>query len=153
MWRAVKEYLARSGISAEVDGCALSPVFHRVRFALPTPLPKISIIIPTRDQQALLAKCVGSIKALSSYKNYEIIVIDNGSTCADTLAYLSDLERQGMKILQDPTPFNYSKLNNQAVAQAAGSVICLLNNDIEVITPGLAGGNGQSTLVVQMWAV
>lgn len=133
--RAVKEYLARSGISAEVDGCALSPVFHRVRFALPTPLPKISIIIPTRDQQALLAKCVGSIKALSSYKNYEIIVIDNGSTCADTLAYLSDLERQGMKILQDPTPFNYSKLSNQAVAQAAGSVICLLNNDIEVITP------------------
>lgn len=133
--QAVKEHLARSNIAAEVSECPLAPVFNKVRFALPPRPPKVSIIIPTRDQYQVLAKCVASIQAFSSFDHYEIIIVDNGSTCVDTLRYLSELAQQGVRVLRYAIPFNYSKLNNYAVAEAAGDVICLLNNDIEIITP------------------
>jgi O-antigen biosynthesis protein len=131
--RALNAHFHRRGLPAraEVDGQG-----YRVRYPLPTPAPLVSILIPTRNQVELLRQCVESVRAKSTYPNYELIVIDNGSDDADTLAYLATLRSTpSCRVLRDDRPFNYSQLNNSAVEQCAGEIVALLNNDIEVITP------------------
>lgn len=111
-------------------------VTRRVRYPLPEPPPKVSIIVPTRDAPELLRQCVESVLAKTDYPNYELLVVDNGSRDAKALAYLADLQpRPGVRVLRWHKPFNYSAINNFAVRQARGEVVCLLNNDTEVITP------------------
>lgn len=129
--RAVRDHLQRLGIRAAVrfDGNA-----HRVRYALPQPAPKVSVIIPTRNGLALLRQCITGVLEQTDYANLEVIVVDNGSDDAPTLAYLSQLGRNArVRVLRDDGPFNYSALNNQAARAAEGEFLCLMNNDIEVI--------------------
>ncbi|WP_186408208.1 glycosyltransferase [Candidatus Accumulibacter aalborgensis] len=133
--KALSEHLHRRGVAAEVTAAPEIPLHTRVRFSLPTPAPQVSILIPTRDRANLLRLCIGSIRARTTYSPYEIIVIDNGSEDADTLQLLDQLRQSGVRVLRDDGPFNFSRLNNRAVAQARGSVLCLMNNDIEIITP------------------
>lgn len=96
--------------------------------------PKVSIIIPTRDGSELLRSCIESLK-ITDYPNFEVIIIDNGSVEQDTINYLEFLKQQTQfKIIKIPGHFNYSKLNNAAVREATGKIICLLNNDIEVLS-------------------
>lgn len=103
----------------------------RVRYAVPTPPPLVSIVVPTRDAVALLRRCVESLRARTTYPNYELIVVDNQSTDPQTLAYLATLER----VLRYPAPYNYAAINNFAARQARGEALLLLNNDTEIITP------------------
>jgi glycosyltransferase involved in cell wall biosynthesis len=134
--QAVSEHLERTGVSATVE---LAPIgsFYRVRYELPSSPPLVSIIVPTRDQCALLRQCVESIRARSSYGNYEIVVVDNQSTEADALVYLGALAKSpGISVIEYNKPFNFSAINNVAVGQARGEIVCLLNNDTEVIAPG-----------------
>lgn len=96
--------------------------------------PLVSLIIPTRDKADLLRMSVGSIRAKTSYAPYEIIVIDNGSRDDETLQlFQSWAEDTAITILRDDEPFNYAALNNRAAAAARGSVLGLVNNDIEVL--------------------
>ena len=105
-------------------------------FALPIPAPRVSVIIPTRNGLNVLAPCLRSLLDQTDYPNLEIVVVDNGSDDPATLAFLADLEVAGrIRVLVDPSPFNYSALNNKAVEQVTGEWICLMNNDIEVIQP------------------
>jgi len=84
---------------------------------------------------SVLKKCVESVFDKTDYDNYEIIIVDNGSDDLNTLDYLNKLEeRPEVTILTDPRPFNYSELNNAAVARCDGEIICLLNNDTEIIS-------------------
>jgi len=132
---AVQEHLARLGINAEVSLLETLP-FNRVRHALPSPPPLVSLIIPTRDMAPVLQVCVDSILRLSTYPNYEIVIVDNGSEEPDTFALFERLARDPrVRILPQPGPFNYSAINNAAVAQSRGEIVALVNNDIEVITP------------------
>lgn len=101
-------------------------------------LPRISAIIPTRNRAELLKKSFNGLAA-SDYPDIETIVVDNESDDAETLAFLADLptlSRQGRptKVLRHDGPFNYSTINNRAVAEASGDLLCLLNNDIEMIS-------------------
>ena len=133
--RALKEHVARTGIAATVEAAPDTP-FYRLRFAVPDPAPLVSLIIPTRDKVELLRGCIGSILTKTTYPNYEIIVVDNGSTEPATLAYQAEIARlENVRVLSWDKPFNYSAINNFAVAQANGEVIGLVNNDIEVISP------------------
>lgn len=134
--RAIGEHLARTGSAAEVvEIPGLSGTF-RVRHALPSPPPLVSIVIPTRDGVDLLRQCVDSIVEKTNYPRYEIVIVDNGSTEQETADYLTSLsDRLFVRVIRDNGPFNYPRINNRAVAACKGSVICLLNNDIEVITP------------------
>lgn len=99
------------------------------------PPPLVSIIIPTRNGLHLLSRCVTSIIQKTNYTNYEIIIIDNGSNDINTINYLNNIKCDFIKIIRDDSPFNYSTINNNAVNIANGEYICLMNNDIEVITP------------------
>jgi len=131
--RALNDYLHKCQIDAVAKHIDIG---YRVRYALPTPPPLISIIIPTRNAKPLVEQCIGSIEKLTTYKNYEIILIDNGSDEQEALDYFSKLSAEKhIQVIRDESPFNYSALNNGAVKQAKGSVIVLLNNDIEIISP------------------
>jgi GT2 family glycosyltransferase len=132
--RAVAEHLARRGVGARVTPAPELPHWNRVRFALPQPAPRVSIVIPTRDRADLLAPCLASIFARSSYPSYEIIVVDNGSREEATRKLLAAQPRERVRVIRDDSPFNYSALNNAGVRAAAGEFVCLLNNDIEIIS-------------------
>jgi GT2 family glycosyltransferase len=96
------------------------------------PLPLVSVIIPTRNQLALLRTCVEGL-ARRDYPQVETIVVDNGSDDRATIDYLAALERNGCKVLRIPGPFNFSRLNNAAVSEARGDLLCFLNNDVEMV--------------------
>lgn len=132
--RAVAAHLARMSQKAEVS--ILPSNLLRVKRALPPDLPRVSLVIPTRDKVGLLKTCVESIFERSTYPDFEVLVVDNGSVEAETFEYFSVLsERKNARVLNYPGVFNYSAINNFAVRQASGDVIGLINNDIEVISP------------------
>lgn len=98
-------------------------------------LPPTSVIVPTRNRVDLLRSCLEGL-AKTDYPDLEIIVVDNDSDDPATLAYLAGLDPARHRVLRHPGPFNFSTLNNRAAAEARGRLLCLLNNDIEVIEPG-----------------
>jgi GT2 family glycosyltransferase len=111
------------------------PTIYRVRRPSPDPAVPVTLIVPTRDGYGLLRQCVESL-ARTTYTNRELIVVDNQSSDPRTLDYLRELRESGAaRVLPFDRPFNYSALNNLAVREANGQVICLLNNDVEVIAP------------------
>ncbi|MBB6251509.1 glycosyltransferase family 2 protein [Nitrospirillum iridis] len=135
--RAVEDHLVRLGRPGTVSRAPGGG--YRVDYALVAP-PRVSIIIPTRDKLDLLRGCLDSLRTVSTYPDVEIIVVDNGSTDAETLAYLGGLASVGaIRVLRDDGPFNYSRLNNRAAGMATGEYLCLLNNDTVVITPDWLG--------------
>ncbi len=127
--RAVREHLARTGRRATVSPLVSGHL--RVTWELPEEPPLVSILIPTRDGK-LLRQCIDSVLAKTSYPRLEVVVIDNGSTDPDVLGYLR-LRQDELTVIRDDRPFNYAALNNEAVQAARGEVVCLLNDDTEVI--------------------
>ena len=125
--RALREALNRRGLNGEVlEGFGS---YYRVRYAL-RGAPLVSIIIPTKDKVDLLKRCIESIESKTSYRNYEIIIVDNSSTDPATLTYLESIRHRVVKFDQ---PFNFSKINNFAARYAKGEHLLFLNNDIEVV--------------------
>ena len=107
-----------------------------MRYALPDIPPMVSLIIPTRNGLQLIQQCVESIFKKTTYPNYEILIVDNGSDDPATLQYFKELQSDPrIRVVRDDRPFNYSALNNAAVKLARGEVVGLLNNDLEVISP------------------
>jgi len=99
--------------------------------------PLVTLLIPTRDAYDILHKCVDSILEFTTYKNYEIIILDNETTCPKTLKYFDKMKQhKNIHILEYHYPFNYSAINNFGVKHAKGEVIGLINNDVEVISKG-----------------
>ena len=133
--RAVAEHLARTGVQAEVLPAPEALALNRVRFACPSPQPLVSIIIPTKDRADLLGMCLDTLIERTTYRNYEVIIVDNGSVEPQTQALFARLPAEHFRILRDDSPFNFSALNNHAARIARGSYLCLMNNDIEILTP------------------
>ncbi|MEI7479672.1 MAG: glycosyltransferase family 2 protein, partial [Actinomycetes bacterium] len=131
--RAVTDALARRGIAGDIEKVN-NTGFCRIRYALPEQPPLVSILIPTRDGK-FLETCVRSVLAKTTYPNFEIVVIDNGSVKPETLALFAELSEQ-IVVLRDDSPFNYSALHNKAVPSCKGDVLVLLNDDTEVIDGG-----------------
>jgi GT2 family glycosyltransferase len=135
--RAIADYGKRRQMPGEVVPCPENPESHRFIHAVQTPAPLASIIIPTRDRLELLERCVESIRARTEYQPYEIIIVDNGSVEERTFAFFRRAEGDGIvRVLVEDSPFNYSRLNNRAAAQARGDILVFLNNDTEVDEPG-----------------
>jgi len=131
---AVKQHLARLGVDASVASDSAFPAASRVRYPLSAPLPLVTLIILTRDRVDLLRQCVLSILQKTAYPNYRILVVDNGSVEADTMAFLADIScRKNIAVLRDAGAFNFAALNNRAVASVESGLVGLLNNDLEAI--------------------
>jgi GT2 family glycosyltransferase len=128
--QALADALARRGVAATVED-GPTPSTFRVRRQLQES-PLVTIIIPTRDRLPLLRRCLDSITTRTTYRHYEILIIDNGSREPATLAYFASLPHQ---VVRDDGPFNFARLNNRAAAVAHGEHLLFLNNDMEVISP------------------
>lgn len=129
--RALTDHFQRIGEAVE-----LVPVpgdHWRPRRPRPTPAPLVSIIIPTRNGHHLISRCIDTLVAKTLYPNYEILVVDNGSDDPKTLQYFRQIESDRIAVLRYDAPFNYSAINNHGVRHARGSIIALLNNDLEII--------------------
>jgi GT2 family glycosyltransferase len=108
-----------------------------VRWRIPAPPPLASLIIPTRDAPGLLKVCVDSLLQITTYRQFELLVVDNQSTDPEALAYFKALEERGIaRVIRFDQPFNFSAINNLGVREARGQVVGLLNNDLEIVDPG-----------------
>jgi GT2 family glycosyltransferase len=132
---AVRRALTRRDEPAELHS---TPAGIEVRFAVPDD-ERVSVIVPTRDCADLLERCLQSLFERTAHPNFEAVIVDNGSQEAATRA-LFERWRERMperfRVIEDPSPFNYSALNNRAVRACASPYVVLLNNDTEVIAPG-----------------
>jgi glycosyltransferase involved in cell wall biosynthesis len=132
--RALQDHFDSTGRPVAVS--VIAPGLYRQHWAIPQPAPLVSLIVPTRDCHDVLKTCIDSILQQTGYANYEIIIVDNGSTCERTLAYMAGLEATGkVRVLRYDMPFNYAAINNFAARHARGSILGLVNNDVEVINP------------------
>jgi GT2 family glycosyltransferase len=130
--QSIKSYLRNKKIKASAEITKFNK--YRIRYYLEN-YPLVSLIIPTKNGYKFLKKCIKSILKKTDYPNYEIIIVDNGSDESDIKNYFETIRKyKNIKIITDPSPFNYSLLNNRAVKHASGEIIGLINNDVEVIS-------------------
>lgn len=131
--KEVEKYLEKNNIKAKVkkntDGITNTISYEIIK------KPLVSIIIPTKDHADILDNCLKSIYEKTTYKNFEIILIDNNSTEKETFNLIKKYEKKSnFKSKRIECEFNYSYLNNEAVKISKGDFIVLLNNDIELIS-------------------
>lgn len=129
--KVLEDTLKRRGIKGEV---LENPRFsgYLVKYAAEEPL--ISIIIPMKDQASVSKRCFESLYTKNVYKNFEIIVVDNGSKEKETRKLFEEYSaKNNFKVIRIDTEFNYAYLNNEGVKQAKGEYLLFLNNDTEII--------------------
>ena len=108
--------------------------FYNVKYDV-TDSPKVSIIIPNKDERDTLKTCIDSILEKSTYTNYEIVVVENNSTTEEIFEYYKGIEKNDkVKVVRWEKEFNYSAINNFGINNSDGEYVILLNNDTEIIT-------------------
>ena len=135
--KVVTDTLKRRGEIGLVTSNLEFPEIKTIRYEI-TERNLVSIIIPTRNLGQMLNECLTSIFELTTYDNYEVIAIDNGSDESETLSIIEqwqNKEPERFKSLQLDIPFNYSLINNHGVSQAQGKYLLFLNNDTKIIFP------------------
>lgn len=132
---AVADHLRRHGFEHfQITSTRAFETIFKIRYQI-IGSPLISIIIANKDHVEDLKRCVSSIFEKSTYENFEIIIVENGSTRKSIFDYYEELsENSKIKIVTYEGDFNYSAVNNLGVKHAAGDYILLLNNDTQVIT-------------------
>jgi GT2 family glycosyltransferase len=134
--RALSDYFKANGPEGVSVESGLVPNTYRVRWPVPDPAPLVSLLIPTRDKKAITELAVNSILEKTTYPHYEILILDNGSVEPQTLNWFDSIQKdKRVRVLRWDHPFNYSAINNFGVEHANGTVIGLVNNDVEVISP------------------
>ncbi len=128
--RAITDALDRRGVNARVEQSTIPGVFNVIHEVVNT--PRVVIVIPTRDHLNLLRRCVSELQQISTYPNYEVIIVDNDSSDADTVQYLETTPHQ---VVRAPGDFNYSRLINLGVRSSDAQFALLLNNDCFIRTP------------------
>jgi len=131
--RAVAEALMRRGISAKVfqPEWAVKGAIGIFWHEFPDNGPFVSILIPTKNQKKILERCIKSLE-ITTYRNYEVVVIDNDSDDRETLRYLASSKHRVLQIQNAMGQFNFAYINNRAAEQVSADYILFLNNDTEV---------------------
>ena len=133
--KVIGEYVESTNPGAKMQNSTIS-VHHRVVWPVPNPAPLVSIIIPTKNGMEILKRAVDSILEKTTYSNYEIMIVNNQSDDPATISYFKEIVKNPkVHVMDYNKPFNYAAINNEAVKAVKGEVICLLNNDTEVISP------------------
>ncbi len=98
---------------------------------------KVSIIIPTKNQYEYIKRCLESIKEFTTYKNFELIVVDTGSTDEKVWDLYEEYKSifPDFKLLKWKKTFNFSAVCNYGAKDSTGEYLLFLNNDTEVISP------------------
>jgi O-antigen biosynthesis protein len=138
--RALQEHLDRSGINGRVEDAGFG--YHRVVRSLKSQ-PLISIVIPTCGTRkviggvdvCLVTNTVDSIRRLSTYENYELVIVADSHTPRYVFDDLTGLGDSRLRIVPYDRPFNFSDKCNAGVVNSSGEFVLLLNDDVQVITP------------------
>lgn len=133
--KALEDHIKRVGLKGTVThGNTLGT--YKIDYEL-TDKPKVSIVIPNKDYISTLKVCLKSIKKLTTYDNYEIIIVENNSEEEKTFEYYKGIDgKDNIKVVYYPEKgFNYSKIINFGVKNSTGEYIVQLNNDVELLTP------------------
>ena len=134
MRAVLEEDLKERGAEGCVEDGALPGTFH-VAYAIKGE-PLVSIVIPSRDQASVLENCISSIRRRSTWKNYEIIVVENNSRQKQTFDLYRKLEEnKEARIVRYPDAFHFSRVVNEGVRKAKGDYLILMNNDVTVKSP------------------
>jgi len=132
--RPAHRHFERRGIHPEYE--PLTPRTWRLRLPSPVEAPRVTVIIPTRDHPDLLAAAADGVLSRTTYPDLELVIVDNGSKLPESVALLKRFaSTPRVRVLRDPAPFNFARLNNLAARAATGSVLCFLNDDTNVIAP------------------
>ncbi len=132
---AIQDHLERMGLKGKVEhGASLGTYRTRYEFE---GTPKVSIVIPNKDEKETLTTCIDSILKKTTYQNYEIIIVENNSETEEIWDYYKELEKNDkIKVIKyEEKGFNYSKIINLGVRNSDGEFIVQLNNDTEIETP------------------
>lgn len=132
--RAITDHCTRMGLKVNVSE-GMVPGYYRTTFELKEE-PQVSVIIPNKDHTEDLDKCLYSLFEISSYKNIEVIIVENNSTSPETFKYYEEIEKKYDKVkvvFWKGTGFNFSAINNFGEKYAHGEYLLLLNNDVEII--------------------
>lgn len=131
--KARKDALIRRGIDGKIEEIA---EIHQCRVVYNViDNPKVSIIIPSKDNPDILFQCIDSIIEKTNYKNFEIIVVDNGSNDYNKIRIKEKLSINGCKYVYDKCSFNFSYMCNRGVQESSGEYLLFLNDDVEIIQP------------------
>ena len=124
--------------SVEIDESSshLEPVCKRITRHLPDPKPKVSILVPTRDQGNLLERCLKTLLTVTDYAEYEIILINHESSEPKAIRVIQEYSaHNNFRVENFSGAFNFSAIMNYAASLAEGDVLVLLNNDTEIVEP------------------
>jgi len=134
--QVIREHLRKKNMSAKVESIIELPGFYRIIYEL-SEQPRISIIIPNKDCSSMLRKCISSILQRTTYKDIEIIIVENNSTQEATFAFYEELKRyENIRVVYwEKQGFNFSEITNFGVQHSSGKHLVFLNNDVTIITP------------------
>ena len=133
--QVIEEHLKRTGISASVEDTS-SQGRYRIRYQVDGE-PRVSIIIPNKDNSSILGNCIDSILEKTHYSNFEIVIVENNSTEHETFEFYQQLEQRDGRIkvvTWEGSGFNFASINNFGMEKSSGDYLLFLNNDTEVIT-------------------
>lgn len=156
--KALEDALKRRKVKGEVRIHPMCPYYY-IEYEVKND-PLVSIIIPTKDMADVLKVCLESLFEKTTYKNFEVIVVNNNSEKGETFELFDEFKRKydNFSVMDANYEFNYSKINNEAVKKSKGKYIVLLNNDTEIITPnwlemmlGYASQRHIGAVGVQLW--
>lgn len=129
----IEEHLKRMGLEGKVSNGLIAKTY-KINYKI-NGNPKVSIIIPNKDEVDTLRTCINSILNKSTYNNYEIIIVENNSISKEIFNYYEEIKKiDNIKVVKWKNGFNYSAINNFGFKETKGDYIILLNNDIEVIS-------------------
>ncbi len=134
--KALRDHLDRIGLKGSVEDSSFASSYH-IKYEIKGN-PMISILIPNKDHIGELETCLSSIFDKTTYQNFEIVIIENGSEEEETFTYykqLKDQYHEQVRIVTWQYGFNYAAINNFGAGEAKGDFLLLLNNDTEVISP------------------
>ncbi|WP_281641341.1 glycosyltransferase [Acetobacter orientalis] len=132
--RARVAALDRRGLKGTIEAVPQLAGYFRIKYDVQGD-PLVSIIIPSKNNGTILKKCLDSIFENSHYRNFEIVLVDNGSTDTATINYLTFLHAiSNVRVIRHDAPFNYSEINNIGAREAKGSLLLFLNDDTEMIS-------------------
>jgi len=134
--KVIEDHLQRKGLKAKVTHGGNIKGVYEVEYEINGD-PSVSIIIPNKDSVKLLKKCIDSILKLTTYKNYEILILENNSVKKSTFKYYEKIQKvKNVRVIYYPEQgFNYSKIINYGVKNCTSDFIVQLNNDTKLLTP------------------
>jgi GT2 family glycosyltransferase len=129
----IEDHLRRKGIAGSVESAGN---FYQVIYQVPEPAPLVSIIVPTTLRNSIAQRCLQSVLAKTRYQNFELLLLaTEADLAAGRVAFAGLLADARVRALSyEAASFNYSWVNNFGAGEARGSLLCFLNDDVEVIS-------------------